>query len=447
VHPLLLISVLAIDPRAHRVDVSGGATAEVRGGAAPRTPLDNPEPTFLTILTPNVDFQVRHRRGGTFNLGLTPRMQFRVPNRLSVNRPIFLGQVYATHSMDLNRKWTMDTDLGASAGELDYTGVVFALGGGQASTYNVDVAQLAFGSAQIGVEGRVAPTHTVLINPLFQVRTPIGDTADAADQGLTQLPTQLTGIFGLGHRYQASPVDAVETMLRPGVVDYNNAVTFFSTDGRVAWERQLRPQLRSHFDLGVFGARTLRSSGSATAQAEPDVKVFPVGAFRLTGRLYASSTHRVEGNIGAGAQGFFDRISERVEPRGNVTMGITTFVPPRWTIGVSATGFTALTPSPRPIPPMATFRVPETVITGTTPVTYRIDDNTQFEFGTVVSVRASHFADPSFEFSQFAGWLYIAFRIAGGTARGGEEVGQRQEGEPIGVGAQGFNAAAGGQQW
>lgn len=443
-HGLFLIAVLAIDPRAHRVDVSGGVSAEVRGGLAPRSPTDTAEPTFLTILTPNVDLQVRQRRAGTFNLGLSPRVQFRAPNRLSVERPIFLAQMYATYGVDLTRTWTMDVDLGASVGELDYTGVVFGLGSGQANTFDIDVAQLAFGAAQVDFEGRLTPVHSIIISPRFEVRTPIGRTAEEADAGNTQLPTQLTGMLSVGHRYQASTVDAIETTVQPGLVDYNNEVTFFSADGRVGWERQLRPELRSHLDLGVFGARTLRSSDTTAAQDEDDVKVFPVGSFRFTGRLYGASTHSLEGNVGGGAVGFFDRISERVEPRGNLSAGLTTIIPPRWTVGVSASAFTALTQSPRPIPPNTTFRVPETVIAGTTPVTYTIDNNTQVEFGTVVSMRASHFADPAFEFSQFEGWLYIAFRVAGGTARGGDEVGER--GGPIGVGAQGFNAVAGGRR-
>jgi hypothetical protein len=438
----MIAAVVAVDPRARRVDVSGGVAVELRGGVAPRTFVDPPEPTLLMIVSPNADLEVRHRRSGTFNLGITPRVQYRTPNRLSVERPIVLAQMYATHEADITRTWRSRWDLGASVGELDYTGVIFALGDGQATTFDVDVAQFAFASAQAELAGRVAPKHTILLAPRFELRAPIGRTADAARDGLSLLPTQLFGTVALGHRIQVTDIDAVETTVRPGLVDYNGEVTFFSGDGRVGWQRRFRPALRGQADVGVFGARTLRTTDDAATQAG-EVKVFPVGGLQLIGRLYGRSTHEVEGNLGAGVVGFFDRVTERVEPRANVTAGITTFVPPKWRIGISAMGFTPVTREPVPLIGAMMQRIPETVVTATTPVTYTIDDHAQFEFGTVFSVRGSHFADPDFEFTQLEAWLYVAFRFAGGTSHGGEVAGARRG--PIGVGAQGFGAITSGR--
>ena len=107
---LALTSALwfAADPAASRVDVSGGVSIELRGGRAPIQPSD-PTSTWgvLTILTPDVDMEVASRRGTLFNFGYTPRVQYRWPNRVGLDRPILLHQAYATLQQQLDPRWTL----------------------------------------------------------------------------------------------------------------------------------------------------------------------------------------------------------------------------------------------------------------------------------------------------------------------------------------------------
>ena len=447
-HGLLLISALwLIDPRAGRFDVSGGAAAELRGGYAPVTVLTDSEPTFLMIVTPNVDFRYHTRRFGTLGFGTGLRMQLRSPNRLSIKRPIFLTQFYTDYFVQATRRFSLDIDMGASVGELDYTGVAVAFGSGQAAVPDFDVAQIGVGQTTITMEGSLTPTQRLIVQPNAEVRAPIGRTADAQDEGRINLPQQTLVNLGLAYQHDASVLDTVGAEIRPGVVDYNDTVTFLSTQGMVHWNRQIRRGLSSQLDLGLFGANVLRAPEGSDAD-EQGTQVFPVGSLRFNGLLFGRSNVQLSGNLGAGVQGYFDRITERVEPRANLTAGLFTAIPPQWDVGISMAAFTALTTDPRdPVRDPVTdglLEVPETVISGQTPVTYTINDRTQFEFGTVFSFRGSHLGADDPEFTQFEGWFYVAIRAAGGTARGGEEVAERESGS-IGVGLRGLGTTAGGR--
>lgn len=425
---LWLALLLAIDPRASKVDVSGGAAIEARVGSAPVTPGEPSVLSFLSILTPNADLRVTSRRGGIWLLGYSPRVQLRLPNRISLKRPLLLHQLYTGYDVDLTRRWALGVNLGGSVGELDYTGVTTFLGD-NAQTPAVDVTQFAIASADVRFAVRMAPRHSIGFGPRGNYRAPISSN-DGANGQAGAVPPQLTAEFPIIYTFDAAPRDGLDVTATPGVVDYDSEVTFFSTDGRLGWTRQMRPQLSGRLDAGVFGASVVRGGNTS--------KVFPVGAGTLNGRLYSRSSHWVDGQLGVGVLGFFDRVTSRVDPRAQLTASITTVIPPRWSAGVTVAGFTAITSEPRVVG-MSMTELPETLLRAQTPINYTINRFSSFEFGTVFSVRASHIASDNFAFSQFETWFYVAYRIAAGTARGRGEVGSRSN-SSIGTGTSGINA-------
>lgn len=436
---LLLTALLLVDPRSNQVDVSGGVAVEMRGGRAPVTPLAEPVASFLTIVTPDVAMEVRARRGGVFTLGYAPRIQYRAPNRLSLNRPLFLHTFTSTYDVNLTRRWLMDADLSASVGEIDYTGIAIALGNNTAVP-DVAVVNFVLAGGAVDWTWTAAPRHQITFGPRFDIRSPLEGTRDLMGADVTDtIPTQSSGNLAARYRIQATPVDQLEITTAPGVVDYNYDTTFFAADSRIGWDRMLAPELSTRLTLGVFGSRLLRGTiDDLDGDGEPDARptaVFPVGSASINGRLHSRASHYVDGNLGFEVVGFFDRVTSRVDPRGQLTAGITTTIPPRWAVGVQAGAYTSLTPRPRP--DVGMVEIPETVINAHTPVTYTINDNSAFEFGTVFSVRGSHLAAEDFRFTQVEAWFYVAYRIGAGTGRGGEEVGGRGEG-PIGSGTGGI---------
>jgi hypothetical protein len=376
-----------------------------------------------------------------FHLGYAPRLQLRVPNRLDINRPLLLHQMYTSYDVAFTRRWTMAAEAAGSVGEIDYTALGVALGPGQGELPADAVTQYAVGSTRVRFTGQLAPTHELSIYPFAGIRAPIGTSAEA-DEGLQRiLPTQSNVGLGLRYAHQATAVDAVSVTTEPEAVDYDGQVTFVAVDSRVGWGRRLGLRTDLSLDGGVFGARTVRS------EREPerlgDSRVFPVGEATLTGRLHSEATHWVDGTITTGVFGFFDRVRDRVDPRAQAQFDITTVIPPRWTAGVSLAAFLPITEDPRLLSD-GTQSPDEVVYRAQTPVGYLINDFTRFEFGTVFAIRTSHpNADPV-EISRFEMWFYVAMRFGMGTARGGAEVEQREG--PIGLGASGLGTATGGQR-
>jgi hypothetical protein len=436
---LLLTALLLVDPRAAQVDVSGGIAVEARGGRAPVTPLQEPEASFLAIVTPDVAMQVEARRGGTFTLGYSPRIQYRVPNRIDLNRPLFLHNIASTYDVSLSRRWLLDVDLGTAVGEIDYTGINIALGNNVAVP-DIAVVNFVFGSGSFDFTWLAAPRHRLTFGPAFDIRAPFESSRELMGSAVfDSIPIQTAANFGIRYGFQATPVDAISVTTSPGIVDYDYETTFFAADSRVGWERQLGTDLAMRLTGGVFGAQLLRGPiDDLDFDGEPDASgsaVFPVGSASITGRLYSRASHWVDGDLGFEVVGFFDRVTSRVDPRGQLTAGITTTIPPRWAVAVQGSAYTSLTPSPRPL--VGLVEIPETVIRAQTPVTITINDNSAFEFGTVFSVRGSHLAADDYDFTQFEAWFYVAYRIGAGTARGGEEVAGRGQGQ-IGTGTQGM---------
>lgn len=438
---LLLWALLLVDPRSAQVDVSGGVAAEMRIGRAPVTPAAEPVLSFLAIVTPDVAMEVDSRRGGTFTLGYSPRIQYRVPNRIELQRPLFLHSITSTYDATLSRRGLADIDLGTSVGEIDYTGINIALGDNTA-TPNIAVINFVFGSGSADFTWIAAPRHRLTFGPSFDIRAPLeGSRGVANTMVFDSIPVQTQADFGIEYAVDATRLDEVFVTTAPGIVDYDFDTTFFAADSRLGWERRLTENLSTRLTGGVFGAQLIRGTlDDLDGNGAPEGRraaLFPVGSANITGRMHSRASHWVDGNVGFEVVGFFDRITSRVDPRGQLTAGITTTIPPRWAVAVQGSAYSALTPRPRPL--IGMIEIPETVIRAQTPVTYTINDNSAFEFGTVFSVRGSHLAASEFAFTQTEMWLYVAFRIGGGTARGGEEVAGRGEGQ-IGTGTQGVGA-------
>lgn len=442
-----LWGMLLVDPRAHKVDVSGGVTVEIRGGRAPRvpSPLETPVPSMLMIVSPNVDFGAVSRRSGSLMVGYAPRVQWRYPNRLSINRPILLHEAYLSYAVGFTRRWSLAFDGSTSVGELDYTGLQILLGPGQAETPEdaPDVAQIAVAHIQMDVTAVPDRRSRVVFGPRFDLRMPIGRSV-----GISTLPQQISGGFLATTSIVVDALDEVDATVFPGIYHYNEGVTFLNVDARAGWGRALSRLWASHLELGVFAAHRIGEPTLVPGESNlrPATRVFPVGSLDFTGRLWSKAGRKyLDGTLSAGVLGFFDRITEQVEPRALLALGIDGSLPPKWAIGVRGSIYTAVTPQPR-LPRVIEgqfLELPETVIQAQTPITYTIDHQTRFEFGTVMSVRGTHFRSDNFRFSQLETWVYVAIRFAASTSRGRMELGPRSSGA-IGAGTAGMGAAYGG---
>ena len=320
-------------------------------------------------------------------------------------------------------------NLGGSVGEVDYnsTGAVFGEG---AQNPDVDVLQLGAGSAGIDVTGRLTRRHTLGLGADLVYRTPLNlPDVDDPEVGETEVdavtggvPEQLHVQSTVSIDTRVSPMDAVEVSLIPGYFDYNRGETqYASIQGIAQWRRQLRPSLSSGLGAGLF---YFAGVGGTSSDSNP---VQPVATAALSGGLVRKASHTVDATIGAGVEPFFNRIQVSLVSRATTFSTLVVTIPPRCSVRLLLAGLTNATATPQPVRGNG-IPTTETQVRLGVPVTYQIDDQQQFEFGLLMSARAPHLRSDAFAFNQGETWLYVAYRIGIGTARGGREVGASSRG-------------------
>ncbi|MGH1347456.1 MAG: hypothetical protein ACRBN8_38205 [Nannocystales bacterium] len=449
---LLAALWFAADPAASRVDVSGGAAIEVRGGWAPPAPQESAVPTVLVILTPDVDMEVESRRGTLFNLGYTPRVQHREPNLLDADLPLLLHQAYATVRQPVDARWTLGVNLGGSVGEVGYNAAPEIIGDGadapNVSRTEASVLQIAVGSAGLSAEGRLTRRHTLGLRTDIVYRTPLGIpevTDDSQQLSSAGIPEQLSINGAVSLDTRVSQADSVEVEVTPGYFDYNSGDTQFMTAQAVGqWRRDIRPSLQSTVGAGVFG-----SAGLGNTRTD-DVPVLPVALASVTGGLVRSASHSVDATLSAGLTPYFDRVQIDLSPRATLNASVQVSLPPRWSIRGMVGAITNATRDPRApresLDGESTRPVTESQFRVALPVTYQISDEQQFEFGLLATARAPHLAAEDFSLGQSEAWLYVAYRIGAGTARGGQEVGGGGQGAVTRSTRGNSDAASGGRR-
>ncbi len=431
----LMFATLLVDPRAGRGEVSGGVVVELRGGIAPRQAGLDEVPSFLMVVVPNVDFRFRHRRGGVLTFGYSPRMLVRQPNQLLLRRPLFLHQGTLSYAVALNRRWDMFAGTNASVGDIDYTAQNLVLPNQQTQVANTAVLQFAIGDAGMNFVGRVAPRHTIGISPSVGYRRALNRSSqpiDSADDTVlpATLPDQTGGNIGLSYAYRATRRDQLGFLTYNGIVAFNPGGSFVTDDVRVAWTRQVDTRVTSEIDAGVYSAQVIEEDPNPAINSRG--RVIPVGSARIGGRLRSRSAYTLDGTIGASSIGFFDAVRGRLSPRAGGSITLTATMPPRWSAGLITSYFTSVDP-PLPLVPDLNDRDPparmipqtESALLNQIPIRYRINDDMSIEFGVIANFRMPHIALATVAGTQIEAWGYFAFRIAGGTARGGREVASR----------------------
>ncbi len=420
---------LAVDPASSRVDVSGGAAVELRGGRAPVTPLADPEWAMLSIITPEVAMETASRRGTTLRIAYAPRVQQRLPNVLDIRRPLLLHQNELSLLHTLTRRWNLGLNLASRVGESDYNSSSAVLdddtGAGNATAPDVDVLQIVVGSGILSATGRLTRRHTLELRAGGSYRGTIGDTGTVTTTTVDEdgnetteerqaLPNQTSVTVTAGLVSRVTQADRVGVALEPGFVRFDERGQeggFRSLTARTTWDRAIHASLNTSLTFGVFGA--LVDGG--------DARVIPMGLAELDGVLRQRANHRVTGSVAAGIVPYFDRVTSTLNPRATTTANVAVALPPRWTVRGLVSLVTNTTAEP--ITPLNDVPITETALRLVVPATYDINDEQQFEFGLIMAARAPHLASPGFEFNQLESWLYVAYRIGVGTARGRREVG------------------------
>ena len=421
---LLLSLVLLQDPSASRFDVSGGATAQIQAGRAPLNPGLSPTPALLAVLTPVARLHWAARaRNQTAVLSYSPRLLFRWPNLLRLNRPLLLHQIGLQYARGLTPTWSMVTGIASNVGELDYTTAQQVFGDQQGNLPDASVTSYASVGANVGFTGLVSPIHRLGFGIGADFRTPYGESAQTDDpNSQALLPQQVSGSGTISHGYLVRSTDTLTATLTGQYVDFDNRGASYIVSGTYGWAHQLDSRLTSNIQAGLFLSQQTREPEGFEQRVVGGTPIRPVFSAGLQGRLYNRARLRITGNFGVSSSAFLDSVAGEVVPRAGASSGVTFFVPPSWTAGIQANFFTVATLQPRDFGDDANAsQQQETVLSFRTPVSYQFRNNSYaLEFGSIVSARGPHLRAGDFQFRQLEVWGYIAvaFEFATGHLRG-----------------------------
>ena len=294
---LLLSLVLMQDPSASRFDVSGGATAQIQAGRAPPNPGLDPTGAVLLVVAPVARLHWAARaRNQTAVLSYSPRLLYRWPNILRLNRPLLLHQVGLQYGRGLTPTWSMFTGLAANIGELDYTTAQQVFGDQQGNLPDASVTSYASIGGTIGFTGLLTPIHRLGFSAGADFRTPYGastQTDDPDNQAL--LPQQVSGSGSVTHGYLVRSTDTLTTTLTGQYVDFDNRGASYIVSGTYGWAHQIDSRLTSNVEAGLFLSQQTREPEGFEGRVVGGTPIRPVFAAGLQGRLYnpgAASDHR-----------------------------------------------------------------------------------------------------------------------------------------------------------
>src|SRR4051812_31178535 len=125
------------------VEVAAGADTEIAVGRAPIAQTGPEENSVTFTLSPGVGLRLVEPMK-TWTISYAPRIFYRAPNELDVNRPLVLHQVSLESAMVLSRSLAWSSSASLNIGEIDYTatGLVFPAGSSTVRTSVADILRL-----------------------------------------------------------------------------------------------------------------------------------------------------------------------------------------------------------------------------------------------------------------------------------------------------------------
>lgn len=430
----LLITAFA----ANVVEAAVGADGEVAAGRAP-VDITGPEENSLTFtLVPGAGLQLR---SSTQRLALsyTPRIFYRLPNALNVDRPLLLHQVAAAQQLELDRRTTWTNTAQLSVGEVDYTATGVVFDPRVSSVVRTSVADIFRVEAQSGLRRDLSRRVRLSLDLYGEYTTPTGDSPAVApvDPGMPPAgePPPDLGVVGdaipesaqistrVALGYEMSRYDSLTAA---GDVTYQ----WFPDTGRylmlapdVSWDTRLDQRT----SLGVSAGIAYVVALEVTPGTDDSNSFGGTGSFRISSVVYKSRNLTATTNAGASLDWFFDPLAGTSQPRAGVDVGTNIEIGRDWLIGPNASFYTLLLggqDSPRVdtdgdgVPDIdANFRSDATILRAEIPVRYALTPFASINFGVRAALRGRELNREDFRLGeQYEVWAFLGLTLRLGTS-------------------------------
>lgn len=413
------------------VEAAAGVDGEVAAGRAP-VQLTGPEENSVTFtLVPGVGLRLRSITN-TLSLAYTPRIFYRVPNQLNVDRPLVLHQVQLSDTLLASRTMAWASTAGVSIGELDYTAsnLVFAPGSSAVRTSVVDIVRA---EGQTGFTLELTRRLRWTADVSAEYTTPLDADETASAPPVTMGNEDLSNLVG-GTVPESAQVSGRSSfsyaMTRSDRLAVNGEVTYqwFPDTGRflllspdLSWERRLSRQTTLGLSGGFAYVITLATPGGAdTGDA-----IGGTGSIQIDSEVHRARNVRVSTSFGAGVDWFFDPIAGTSQPRAAVDAGTNIDVGRDWSIGPNASFYAVIrgasttigapttTPDGMVLPPASQPITPDaTQLRVEIPFIYRITDFVAVNFGARGSLRGRSLTQSDFRLDErYEIWAFFGLTL------------------------------------
>jgi len=413
-----------------------GVDGEVAAG---RAPLDYDEPatnalTFTVV--PGIGARLRGA-DSALTLSYTPRIFYRLPNALEIDRPLVLHQVALDHVAEVGARLSWASSAQLSVGQIDYTaaGVVYdpTLSTGVRSSITDilrAVGQTGFKyelsrHVRLNLDASAEYTHT--LDAAQVVPTPEA-VAAGLDPALTQGALQTFGsvqpdsfqlsttptlsyAVGRGHRIGAS-FDVTYQW-------FKQTARYLLLSPDISWEAQLSARSKLALAAGVAYVSTLE----AYLPQDDQNTWGGTGSVDFESVVYRGSGTTVTTAFNTSLEWFFDPISGTSQPRAGVEAGSVVEMGRKWLFSPEVSFYTLLRQTILRygtidengmvvIDPTREIAKPDaTLLRVELPLRYLITPDVNLAFGGRAALRGPALASSDFGFDQVEVWAFLGLTV------------------------------------
>lgn len=412
------------------VEAAAGVEGEVAAGRAPLD-LEGDEENSLTFtFVPGAALRLRSMTD-TLTLTYTPRIFYRVPNLLDVNRPLLLHQMTLDHSDKVSRRLTWNSTLSASVGEVDYTAsnLVFNTATSAVRTSVTDIIRL---EGQTGFQYELSRQLRWTWDANADYTRPLGDATFAPPVGMDGTPVDIGNLplGGVPESAQASTISGLSyAVTRADRVGLSGEITYqwFPDTGRflllspsLFWEKQMSRRT----DIGVAAGIAYVVTVETLDGRNQDNSIGGTGSLSYDSVVYRARSAVMSLGLAASLDWFFDPLAGTSQPRAGIDANSNIQVGRDWQITPNASFYTLLRESrsaPAPRADDGTINIVSldaTQLRGEIPCSYRLSDLAYVNFGVRGSLRGRSLLDEEFSLTELVEfWAFAGFTLRFASGR------------------------------
>jgi hypothetical protein len=311
-------------------------------------------------------------------------MFYRAPNRLELERPLFLHRARLDNFVRLDRKLALRSSARGSIGEVDYTETSALFEATQTSQLDQAVIDFYDVEARTALDASVDRRTSVSGGVLFG--------RSAALQPGSGLPVHTQLGVESEYRYRLTRRDEAE--LPVSVVHHTlDDASLVAVSAELAWQRRASRTTSVALAAGALHAEPVSEQG--------DRRLLPTARASVDHALRRQRTFRWDARATIALRAALDVLRVEYRPIAGLEAATELAWLPRWTAALRAALYTAATADP-----LGTGE-PETTFTAEAPVIFAASPDLAFEAGLRTGWRAPHWSE-SFEIEQLEAWVYGA---------------------------------------